>query len=270
VKIPVGNRNRGQDRKAARLSRALWVVVIPAALACGGKTANEESGGAGGGVPFDAGFAGNGGSAGSATNDGASGTAASGSGGGTGSGGVAGSGAGAVGTGGDSGAIGTGGSGGTGDIGELVDAACATLIGTPCGINACPQGPTTECTLEGCRALIWQNVTLAQRIGCMGEFAANLVCLRANPNSCMSNQCDLVGSRFIKCLEASPRGRCMFVENAGECSMWCPGWGGRCTQSPNALECACSSGPNPDRTFIVPGGQCAGDAWITPVEQACR
>jgi hypothetical protein len=245
---------------------------MAATLACGGKTADDESGGAGGSLPFDAGLAGNGGSAGTATTDGASGTAAGGTGGsasgngGTASGGVAGSGAGAAGTGGDSGASGTG---GTGGIGNLVDTACAALMDTPCGTGSCSPEWNTECTVAGCRAAIWKMVTLTQRIGCTGDYAAVLDCLRANPNSCRSTECSPAQSRFTQCFDTSPRGRCMFLENPGECSIWCPAWGSVCRERPNGLECACGSGPDPDRTFIVPG-QCLGDAWIATVEAACR
>ncbi len=250
-------------------AHALCVVVMAATLGCGGKTGDEAFAGAGGSLPFDAGFAGKGGSA--ATSDGASGN------GGTGNGGVAGTGAGAAGSGGESGAIGTGGgggaggtggTGGTGGLGELVDRTCKALIGTSCAPQGCSPDGTAECTIEECRAAAWQSVTMAQRIGCLAEYAASLDCVRANPGSCVSIQCEPAQSRFIQCLEASPRGRCMFLENAGKCSVWCPAWGAACSESPNGLECACGSGPNPDRSFIVPG-QCAGDAWIATAEAAC-
>jgi hypothetical protein len=252
-----------------RAAIQLSVVAIAATLACGGKTANEGSGGAGGGRPFDAGLAGNGGSS-----DGASGAAAGGTGGsasgsgGTASGGVAGSGAGAAGSGGDSGATGTGGASGTGGIGVLVDTACAAVMGTPCGTTACSSDWNSECTVEGCRATVWHMVTLTQRIGCVGDYAVALECIRANPNSCRSTECMPAQSRLTQCFDTSPRGRCMFLENPGECSIWCPAWGSVCRERPNGLECACGSGPDPDRTFMVPG-QCLGDAWIAIVEEAC-
>jgi hypothetical protein len=252
-------------RRAIQVS----VIAIAATIACGGKTANEASGGAGGGLPFDAGLAGNGGSAGSPTSDGASGTAGGSGGSASGSGGVAGSGAGAAGMGADSGASGTGGTGGTGGIGDLVDTACKVLMGTPCGTEGCSPDWNAECTVAGCRAELGKMVTLTQRLGCVGDYAGVLECLLANPNSCRSTECSLAQSRLTQCFDSSPRSRCMFVEDPGECSIWCPAWGSVCRERPKGLECACGSGPDPDRTFIVPG-QCAGDVWIATVEAACR
>jgi len=222
--------------------------VVALAMACGGKSQIDATGGSGGSVGGSAGSGGSvGGSGGSVGGSAGFGGSVGGSSGFGGSAGVGGS----VG-----GSAGAGGSGGWASIFQDI---CSELAALPCG------SPFAQCMSE-----LEQALQYTEDIGCDGPYGSVLLCAANAGFSCAPGQnepvvhptCQPALEEFQDCIEG---GECAYYGGQGACGISCASWSADCKEQSNSLVCTCSTGAS----FGLPGSNCGSD-WTSMAESACN
>jgi hypothetical protein len=225
-------------------------LVVAVAMACGGKSQIDATGGSGGSVSGSAGSGGSvGGSGGSVGGSSGFGGAVGGS------AGFGGSVGGSAGFGGSVG--GNAGAAGSGGWPSIFEQICSELSTLPCG------SPFAECMSE-----LEQALQYTEDIGCDGPYKSVLLCAVNAGFSCSPGQnepilhpaCQPALDEFQNCIQG---GDCTYYGGPGACGISCLGWSADCKEQNTSLVCSCSTGVSFGIT-----GSCSSD-WESLAENAC-